>query len=43
MNEEERYYDEKSGLWYIVYWDDTLKCYVTQLEPGQQNALAPVK
>jgi len=31
-----RYYDEKANLWYIIYWDDTLKCYVTQLESGQR-------
>jgi hypothetical protein len=34
-----RYYDEKSGLWYITYWDDTLKCYVTQLESGQHSVV----
>ena len=35
-----RQYDEKFGLWYIVYWDDTMKCYVTQLESGQRPVLA---
>ncbi len=35
-----RHYDEKSGLWYVTYWDDVLKCYVTQLESGQHSVVA---
>ena len=35
-----RYYDQKSGLWYVIRWDDTLKCYVTQLESGQHSVIA---
>lgn len=34
-----RYYDEKSGLWYVIYWDDTMKCYVSQLESGQHSIM----
>ena len=35
-----RYYDEKSGLWYVIYWDEALKCYVSQLESGQHSIMA---
>ncbi len=35
-----RYFDQKSGLWYIIHWDDVLKCYVTQLVSGQQSVVA---
>jgi len=31
-----RYYDEKSGLWYMIYWDEAMECYVSQLETGQR-------
>jgi hypothetical protein len=34
-----RYYDEKFELWYIIYWDEALKCYVTKLESGQRPVL----
>ncbi|GAB4353164.1 MAG: hypothetical protein Kow0099_37360 [Candidatus Abyssubacteria bacterium] len=35
-----RYFDKRSGLWYLVYWDDVLKCYVTVLESGQHSLMA---
>ena len=35
-----RFYDQKSGLWYLIHWDDVLKCYVTQLVSGQNTVLA---
>jgi hypothetical protein len=35
-----RQFDEKSGLWYVTYWDDALKCFVTELESGQQVIVA---
>jgi len=38
--ENMRKYDEKSGLWYLVYWDDVLKCYVNQLAPGQKPVIS---
>jgi len=38
--ENMRKYDEKSGLWYLVYWDDVLKCYVSQLAPGQKPVIS---
>ena len=31
-----REYDQKSGLWYVIYWHIELKCYVSQLAPGQK-------
>lgn len=37
--ENMRYYDEKSGLWYTIYWDEALKCYVSQLESGQRSVM----
>lgn len=38
--ESVRYFDQKSGLWYIIHWDDVLKCYVTQLISGQHPVVA---
>lgn len=38
-----RYFDEKSGLWYSIYWNDALKCYVTELENGQHSLLPTIK
>jgi len=38
--ESMRYYDQKTGLWYIIHWDNTLKCYVSQLISGQQSVVA---
>jgi len=35
-----RQFDEKSGLWYVIHWDDALKCFVTELESGQQIIVA---
>lgn len=35
-----RYFDKKTGLWYLVYWDEVLMCYVTELESGQQSLMA---
>ena len=37
--ERVRYYDEKSGFWYVIYWDDTMECYVSQLESGQHSIM----
>jgi hypothetical protein len=34
--ENARLFDEKSGLWYEVYWDEVLGCHVTRLAPGQK-------
>ena len=30
------YYDERSGLWYYVHWDDQIKCYVWTIAPNQR-------
>jgi len=30
-----RHYDEKSGLWHTIYWDEILNCWVNELELGQ--------
>lgn len=38
--ENMRQYDEKSGLWYLIHWDDVLQCYVTQLAPGQNPSVS---
>jgi len=35
-----RHYDDVFGLWYVIYWDHIIKCYVTQLESGQRPVLA---
>ena len=32
----EEYYDVRSGLWYRVWWDDVLKCYIWVLAPHQR-------
>ena len=37
-NENLRYYDERSGRWYVIHWDDILNCFVTELEPSEQPA-----
>ena len=37
-NENLRYYDEKSGRWYVIHWDAILNCFVTELEPTEEPA-----
>ncbi len=37
--ESTRLFDEKSGLWYEVYWDEVLGCHVTRLAPGQKPVI----
>ena len=37
--ESARLFDEKSGLWYEVYWDEVLGCHVTRLAPGQKPVI----
>jgi len=31
-----KYYDERCGLWYDVYWDDRIKCFVWTIAPYQK-------
>ncbi|RJQ31427.1 hypothetical protein C4572_02485 [Candidatus Parcubacteria bacterium] len=38
-----RYYDQKWGLWYLIRWDDVLKCHVCQLISGQTPIVAQSK
>ena len=40
QREHIRQFDETSGLWYMIHWDEVLKCYVSQLAPGQDTSMA---
>jgi hypothetical protein len=43
QTEHTRQFDETTGLWYLIHWDEVLKCYVSQLAPGQDTMAAVVE